>query len=823
MRIGFVFPPFLVAGRPLDFPNFWEDKRGSTGSEIQVLAMAKEMAARGHDVELFIEGPNATQWEGVRLRELAAVHDASYGFDVVAVSIDFNVFRGLSKTPLRVCFQQINGFEYGQSGFDEFVDVYVSPSENHKEFLKNGGWSIAPEKWEVIPNGCYPNEFLQDMEKREHVMIWASSPDRGLHLALQEYPKLKQAVPDLELHIYYWALPRFIAEWQGYGPDQPQWPGWQRELSRRALYVAKAFEKLQPFGVKVIGATSRRQMAREMAGAGVLAFPCDTISYCVAGDTLIDTDKGFYKIEDMARVEARVASLAGAYAPTCMWADSGVHPTIEVTTAHGFRVRGTRNHPLLVATGGLDLEWRRLDALRVGDRLVINRAPGIFPNIEPELPFLYKKPARGRWPEKKTVPSTMTPDLATVLGYLVAEGCVRIDKIDFINKDNDVIEDFARAFGACFPDTKLHRFACRRGLVRFEIHAQYVIKFLHFCGLLPKKSGWKTVPEFVLKGTKRSVACFIAAYAEGDGGIAANSVILHSTSGRLLAELQTILVKFGVTAVLRRNTRPTPNYQMNRLAVSDRTSLTRFETEIGFTSERKTKALAGALASTTHSRPQLDRVPYAMQAVLDFLAVRRVRVGGGNGKHGLYRDDDGLAVEFCRTLLQRTETRHGLGLTARKLRTLSPDFANKLERFIALPYLFDPIVSIESRPAERVYDLSVPGPRAFTGNGILCHNTEGFSCATMEAAAAGCLPIISPVDALGSIYGGAVPMTSGRPRDCMPEWRELVIRALTDRAWATEWRAKARALADQHHWGLVAGKLEAMLERRIAEKKARIS
>jgi glycosyltransferase involved in cell wall biosynthesis len=279
MRIAFVFPPMLVAGRPIDFSNFWDDKRGSTGSEIQILAMAKETAARGHDCALYIDAPNAEAWEGLCLRGLDALHREAPSYDAVCVSLDFNIFRGLSENPLRVCFQQINGFEYGHPGFDAFVDVYVSPSENHKDFLKNGGWPVDPSKWEVIPNGCYPNGFDQDIERREHVMIWASSPDRGLHLALQEYPLIKKAVPDAELHIYYYALPRWIAEWQGYGVDQPHWAGWQREHSRRALYVARAFEKLQPFGVKVIGATSRRQMAREMAGAGVLAFPCDTISY----------------------------------------------------------------------------------------------------------------------------------------------------------------------------------------------------------------------------------------------------------------------------------------------------------------------------------------------------------------------------------------------------------------------------------------------------------------------------------------------------------------------------------------------------------------
>lgn len=62
--------------------------------------------------------------------------------------------------------------------------------------------------------------------------------------------------------------------------------------------------------------------------------------------------------------------------------------------------------------------------------------------------------------------------------------------------------------------------------------------------------------------------------------------------------------------------------------------------------------------------------------------------------------------------------------------------------------------------------------------------TEGFAVSVMDACAAGCVPIISDADALGSIYKDAAHVIPGKPGEHRQEWIDAIVRAMTDDAWA---------------------------------------
>src|SRR5579864_107733 len=97
--------------------------------------------------------------------------------------------------------------------------------------------------------------------------------------------------------------------------------------------------------------------------------------------------------------------------------------------------------------------------------------------------------------------------------------------------------------------------------------------------------------------------------------------------------------------------------------------------------------------------------------------------------------------------------------------------------------------------------------------------TEGFSVSTLEGCASGALPIISAADALGSIYSGVCPMVPAPARKHMADWRQLVIRALTDEPWRVQMAERARGFAINHDWGRLAFQMEKLFERGLAEKR----
>lgn len=58
--------------------------------------------------------------------------------------------------------------------------------------------------------------------------------------------------------------------------------------------------------------------------------------------------------------------------------------------------------------------------------------------------------------------------------------------------------------------------------------------------------------------------------------------------------------------------------------------------------------------------------------------------------------------------------------------------------------------------------------------------TEGFSIATLDACAAGCLPVISDADALPSIYENNAVVVKGSPKTNIEGWVDVMVKALTD-------------------------------------------
>ena len=171
------------------------------------------------------------------------------------------------------------------------MDIFVSPAKAHQKHFEED-WPTTKGKWVVIPNGVRmaDHEGVSGMPEPRPIewmwtkripgrVIYASSPDRGLHLLLQEWPAIKKAVPHATLKIFYYSLQSWMAQYLPFPQEDPNWPWWWKENYRRVWYVKRALEALKPHGVEVVGAVSRQQMALEMAQAEVLAYPCDTIAY----------------------------------------------------------------------------------------------------------------------------------------------------------------------------------------------------------------------------------------------------------------------------------------------------------------------------------------------------------------------------------------------------------------------------------------------------------------------------------------------------------------------------------------------------------------
>lgn len=125
---------------------------------------------------------------------------------------------------------------------------------------------------------------------------------------------------------------------------------------------------------------------------------------CVTGDTLVQTEKGLLKIQEIpyhfsvdpvtGESKAKVASYTteGEYIPreTSHWFNMGYSKTIKIRTARGFEIEGTPEHPLLVINQEGNLEFVELRNMKYGDFITL-ATPDMWAKqdkVDPETAYM---------------------------------------------------------------------------------------------------------------------------------------------------------------------------------------------------------------------------------------------------------------------------------------------------------------------------------------------------------------------------------------------------------------------------------------------------
>ena len=287
MKISFLYGQWCLSFRgSLDFQGLWQDPRGLSGSELGIIRTAEEMVKLGHDVHMYTISKD-TEYHGIKIHPIAEADTAET--DAWVSWNEPELLRGLKG--FRVCEQMLNSFEYCKLGFDDHVDLWCSPSDNHREMVlgmehdhdlqidgsPRGLYKANPDKWVTVMLGCDPERYVGRAEKVPGRVVYCSSPDRGLHWLLQEWHKIKSAVPHATLKIFYRLKP-WLDTMHGMKYHHPPRPDLE-SLRSRAFYIEECLRRMPDKGIEVCDSVCREQIEREMSAAEVLAYPCDTIRY----------------------------------------------------------------------------------------------------------------------------------------------------------------------------------------------------------------------------------------------------------------------------------------------------------------------------------------------------------------------------------------------------------------------------------------------------------------------------------------------------------------------------------------------------------------
>jgi DNA gyrase subunit A len=432
--------------------------------------------------------------------------------------------------------------------------------------------------------------------------------------------------------------------------------------------------------------------------------------YCVVGDTRIRlADGSSPRIADLVSLPAdseadadfEVLDKDGKAVRVDKVFNSGVHPTIRMTTKSGFSVRGSENHLVLCleAPMGVPLfQWRRLDELKPGAVVAV---------------------ARNAW--SHVIPTAREYMLGVLGGAWVSEGFASESRAGFNNTDEhyfgEVLHAYDQIVGGRRYVAQRHTRRDRKLIHELDVQEYAGGMDAFRAGPLAEFIGHqardKFVPEFVWNGGWGVKRAFLMAAFEGDGGCreAGNGfTVQYSTYSPVLAsQLQELLAEFGVVAT-RRSYRRTSGSVEYRLVVSGLRNVRAFAERVGFlkTKQAKLVALLGHSPLRPH-RLSGDNVPFVADYVRQALDFDR----RGSGRKWLTRHN------FDR--VERWETERLRIIDRIKdtevLATILP--------IMDSGYRFETVESVEDCEPAEVYSVRVVSEdHSFLAGGFVNHNTE---------------------------------------------------------------------------------------------------
>ena len=307
-----------------DFTN--PDRCGIGGSETSHIEMARRLALRGHEVVSYaptpfvgpVTGPGGVTWKRFDQLDWAETCDVW----VIYRAPRLADLLPAGATSWLIC-QDVDymreGAELNEERAQKFTRI-VALCETQGEYLRYRHKEAA-DRVVVSSNGVKAERIRELLanppERNPRRLMYASSPDRGMEYLLQIFPKAKEHVPDLELHIYY-GFDNIDKVIEHYGKG-----------SHVDVKTARLRALLEQPGVHYHGRMGQMELLAEWFKAGIWCHPSN-----------------FTETSCITCMDAQACGAVPITAP--VWA-------IAENVKHGVFIQGNATHELVQARFGLEL------------------------------------------------------------------------------------------------------------------------------------------------------------------------------------------------------------------------------------------------------------------------------------------------------------------------------------------------------------------------------------------------------------------------------------------------------------------------------------
>jgi replicative DNA helicase len=381
---------------------------------------------------------------------------------------------------------------------------------------------------------------------------------------------------------------------------------------------------------------------------------------------------------------------------------TGIKPVYKLRTRLGREIRATGNHQFLTIQG-----WKRLDELETKDYIAL---PRVLP-VEDQ-------------------PQTMSDAELALLGHLIGDGCtLPRHVIQYTTREKDLADTVATLAIDIFGSEVKPRVNAERqwyqvylSSTRQHTHSIHsaVTDWLNELRVFGLRSYEKRIPERVFEQPRPAIALFLRHLWATDGSIQLVKgkkirpiAYYASSSLRLARDVQSLLLRLGINAILKRVPQNGKGRDQYNVIVTGKPELSKFITEIGAVGAYKLRRLAEVEVHLSNHPENTNRdvLPHT---------IWRLHVVPAMQQAGITTRQMQAAIntQYCGTGLYKQNVSR-----QRALRVANVVHSPSLQALAESDIYWDSIQSIVPDGEEQVFDLTVPGHHNFVANNIIVHNS----------------------------------------------------------------------------------------------------
>jgi ribonucleoside-diphosphate reductase alpha chain len=462
---------------------------------------------------------------------------------------------------------------------------------------------------------------------------------------------------------------------------------------------------------------------------------------CVVPDTLVSTDRGIVPIRELGPSDApedswhrhgvplRVATDEGPRASDEFY-NHGLAPVRRMRTKSGYSITTTLRHRVRVIDADGCYVWRRMDELKVGDWVVLQKGHLLEP-ADLSLPRLRDEPH----PNSRAVrlPGQASESLGEFIGYAIGDGAFnRYNRgggtgrlvLTISDAQPDVAEWLRRVSRELFELTPIAQKKEGDGSTNYFLNATTLVNWLEQIGVRKASAAEARVPDIVFRKGSPMARGFLRGLFTADGTVSKEGYpSLSSVSSELLEGVQHLLLAVGVPSALgvpvTERSGAWGDRPLHRLRVTTRAGLDVFSHDVGFLDGPRR-----ARVERRHDKAwELNDVIPNQAGQIGALYDGPGR-GSGPGRESrgangaLYRD---VQHYLPGVAAPRNLTRSRLATLAERHEEVRGSAS--LMWFLAHDQFYDQVGSLEEDVAPTL-DLSVPEGNTYVANGFVSHNTR---------------------------------------------------------------------------------------------------